>query len=148
MQSQLEVLEERRQRLLISLANAKKARDEADGKMQSRYDTQKEDAAQEVAMYEAMIADIEKLMQQLQVLDDEPKDDVVAVGRRVEIEFDDGDHSEFLLLDDQGGVDLGDIQTISTKSPVGSAIVGAKPGETMTVRLPTSSMEVRIVSVT
>lgn len=146
MQSELKILEDRKQRLLGGLAIAKKARDEADGKMQSRYDTQKEDAAQDVAMYEALIADVDRLMARLRALDSKPPGNVVEVGRRVTIEFDDGERQDFLLLDSQGGVDLGDFQTLSTNSPVGSAVLGAEKGETVSVKLPGRDLVVRIVA--
>jgi len=144
MQSELAVLEERRQRLVASLAVAKKARDEADGKMQSRYDTQKEDAAQDVAMYESMIVDLDKLIERLRVLDTTPRKDTAEVGSQITIEFDDGEQQVFLLLDSQGGVDIGQYQTLSTMSPVGKAVLGARLGQTVQVRLSNREMTVRI----
>jgi len=144
MQSELAVLEERKQRLEVSLATAKKARDEADGKMQSRYDTQKEDAAQDVAMYEALIADLGKLIDRLRLLDTTSQKDMVEVGSQVTIEFEDGEQQVFLLLDSQGGVDIGQYQTLSTMSPVGKAVLGARLGQTVQVRLSNREMPVKI----
>jgi len=144
MQSELAVLEERKQRLEVSLATAKKARDEADGKMQSRYDTQKEDAAQDVAMYEALIADLGKLIDRLRLLDTTSQKDMVEVGSQVTIEFEDGEQQVFLLFDSQGGVDIGQYQTLSTMSPVGKAVLGARLGQTVQVRLSNREMPVKI----
>lgn len=147
MQSELTVLEERKQRLEASLAAAKKARDEADGKMQSRYDTQKEDAAQEVAMYEAMITDLKKLMEQLRLLDMTPRKDTVELGSQVTIEFDDGEQQVFLLLDSHGGVDIGRYQTLSTASPVGKAVLGARLNEIVPIRLTSGKIAVKIIDI-
>ena len=144
MQSELAVLEERRQKLEASLAIAKKARNEADGKMQSRYDTQKEDAAQDVAMYEALIADLDRLIERLRLLNTTSQKDTVEVGSQVTIEFEDGEQQVFLLLDSQGGVDIGQHQTLSTISPVGKAVLGARLGQTVQVRLSKREMPVKI----
>lgn len=145
---QLEALEERKQGLLEGLAAAKKAQFEADGKMQSRYDTQKEDAAQEVAIYEALIADIDNVITQLKSVESEQQNiDIADIGRVVTIEFDDGEQDKFVLLDTKGGVSIGDYQTLSSQSPVGGAIFGKKVGETVSVKLPSGEMPIRIVMV-
>jgi transcription elongation GreA/GreB family factor len=156
--TELQVLENRRERLLESLAMAVKARNEADGKMQSRYDTQKEDAAQDVAMYEALIADLDLLIAQVMQVRTSPtniappdasEDPVqmggqVMVGKRVTIRFDGGDCEEYLLLDSQGGVELGTCQTLSTISPVGQLILGSQVGEVRRLRVKDESGEKEI----
>lgn len=147
MHNELAILEKRRRVLETSLAIAKKARDEADGRMQSRYDTQKEDAAQEVAMYEALLDNVNKLMTELSELENSPATNTVTVGRHVVIEFEEGNREEFLLLDSQGGVNLGEYQTMSTDSPVGGAILDAHVGETVRVQLAQGLIVVKIVAV-
>jgi transcription elongation factor GreA len=144
----LKALEERRQELLEGLATATKAQFEADGKMQSRYDTQKEDAAQEVAIYEGLIADIDNVIKRLTIVEaGQESVDTVEIGRLVTIEFDDGDEDTLLILDTRGGVSVGDFQTLSPQSPVGCAILGKRVGETISVELPSGEMPVRIVAV-
>lgn len=146
---ELQVLEKRRARLLESLAIAVKARNEADGKMQSRYDTQREDAAQDVAMYEGLIADLDLLIAQIKqmrsnvpantpidaTVEHEHDSNRVMVGRRIAIRFDGGDREDYLLLDSQGGVELGTCQTLSTNSPVGQLILGASVGDVRSLRI-------------
>ena len=149
MDEKLLILQKRKAELEAALAIAKKARDEADGKMQSRYDTQKEDAAQDMAMYEGLIANIDKLIIKLSSLQGQRKNsDTVEIGNHVVIEFSDGYQEEFLLLDSLGGVDLGEYQTLSTESPVGNAILGARVGETIEVKLGQGRrVVVRVVSI-
>lgn len=141
--TELRLLEKRRERLIESLAAAIKARNEADGKMQSRYDTQREDAAQDVAMYEGLIAELDRLIAQISLVqthtmagsstlsdtNDLTATRRVEIGKLVTIRFDCGDSEDYLLLDGQGGVELGTCQTLSTSSPVGQLILGAHIGE-------------------
>lgn len=148
--TELQVLERRRERLLESLAAAIKARNEADGKMQSRYDTQREDAAQDVAMYEALIADLDQLIAQVTEVqtsshsslsvegcnEDTDGATEVVVGKRVVLRFDGGEPEDYLLLDGQGGVELSTCQTLSTSSPVGQLVLGARVGEVRQLHLP------------
>ena len=147
MDSMVQKLNDKRITLQNGLETAKKARDEADGKMQSRYDTQKEEAALDVAMHEALLADVDRLIQTLQDVRPTTPGSTVEVGRLVTIEFPDGEFGAYLFLDEQGGVDLGDVQTLSVASPVGKAVLGASAGEERTVRLATGDMVVCIVSV-
>jgi transcription elongation factor GreA len=147
MWSQLQALEKRKQELFTSLAAAKKARDEADGKMQSRYDTQKEEWALQCDILESQIYEIDKLMERLKKLEKPPSAAVVSVGHRVELEFEDGERAMFLLLDSQGGVDLDSVQTLSIDSPIGRAILGARPGDRVTAKMKTGGVQVQIVSV-
>ena len=122
---------------------ARKAQFEADGKMQSRYDTQKEDAAQEVAIYEGLTANIDNVIARLKTANTEQVSiDVVEISRLITVEFDDGEQDKFLLLDTRGGVNIGDYQTLSPQSPVGSAILGKRVGETVSVKLPSGEMPV------
>src|SRR5690606_13073241 len=108
-----------RQRLLQGLADATKARNEADSKMQSRYDTQKEDAAQDVAIYQGLLAEVTGLIEELEQLETNMNRDTVEIGSRITLEFDDGSQGEFLLLGRSGGTDLGEFQVLSSVSPVG-----------------------------
>jgi len=148
MKSQIEILENRRQQLLRGLATAQKAQFEADSKMQSRYDTQKEDAAQEVAIYQALIQGLDTVISRLKALDmQSTSSGVIQIGSRFSIEFDDGERDEFLLLDVQGGIDLGDCQILSSESPVGRAVLGTREGDSVCVELPSRKMLVRIVQV-
>ena len=143
----LEILKQRRQRLLQGLADATKARDEADSKMQSRYDTQKEDAAQDVAIYQGLLTEVTGLIEELEQLDPNLNREAIGIGSRITLEFDDGSREEFLLLDRSGGTDLGEFQVLSCGSPVGKAVIGYCQGDTVDVSLPRAEISVHILKV-
>lgn len=148
MKSQIKVLENRRKQLLRGLATAQKAQFEADSKMQSRYDTQKESAAQEVAIYQALIESLDTVIVRLKELSTRQEtSEVIQIGTRFTIEFDDGEQDEFLLLDMQGGIDLGDCQILSSESPVGRAVLDAREGDCVYAQLPSRRMLIRVVEI-
>jgi len=97
-------------------------------------------------MYEALIEGVDRLITTLCDLESTQATDVVEVGRHITIEFDDGGQEEYLLLDTQGGVDLGDYQTLSVVSPVGKAVIGARIGQTVKIELPNAEILIKIVS--
>jgi transcription elongation GreA/GreB family factor len=143
----LQTLNQRKRKLLESLAVAKKARNEADGKMQSRYDTQKEEWALQCEILESQIHDIDKLIKQLKSMEAPRFPGTISVGHYVDIEFEDGECETFLLTDGQGGVDLGEVQTLSTDSPIGKSILGTQQGQEITVDLGETQISARVVSV-
>lgn len=146
MRQWLYLLEERRSRLMESLAAARRMRDEADNRILSSIDSQRDTADQEVAIREAMISNIDALIEQLSILGTNGAyDGIVTVGRRVTLQYADGEKGKFLLVDKLGGVDLDDCQTLSTASPVGKAVLGAQLGES--VSLPGKEIEIHVVAV-
>ena len=129
MDADINELLERRKKLKASLIVAEETRNQMEGKMQSRYDTQKEEWALQCDIYENQIEQIDKLLAKLQKLKDtptEPTQDTVILGSQVELRIDDDDPVTYILLDESGGYKLKGISTLSTKSPIGKAILGIK----------------------
>ncbi|HQA29531.1 MAG TPA: hypothetical protein PLA02_10005, partial [Brevefilum fermentans] len=118
MDDRLKILFDRKAVLEDRLAKAEKTRNEMEGKMQSRYDTQKEEWAFQCSLYQQQIDTVNSLINQYQSLGTVP-DDIITIGSIFTIRFnDDGEPQSFILLERDGGFDLGGVKTISLQSPV------------------------------
>lgn len=140
-------LEKRKEELLKALKRAEKARDEADSRMQSRYDTQKEDYALEAALLQQQIQNLEKEIEQLRSLRKPESSEFVTIGHTVKLQIGDDEPCEVVLVEDFGGRSVGGKSTISRKSPIGNGILGKKAGDTVIIKLPNGEMNIRIISI-
>ncbi len=78
----------------------------------------------------------------------QPKDnDVVEIGKFVTIQFLDDESQETFQIVGEPEVDI-DNNKISTQSPIGAALNNHKTGDIVSVKAPTLSYKVKIVSVT
>jgi transcription elongation GreA/GreB family factor len=85
--------------------------------------------------WQARIQQIHDLLVNAVVGDDPPDDGIAEPGMVVTIRFDDtGDVETFLL--GVRGAEYGDVEVYSVQSPLGAAIVGARPGERRSYELP------------
>ena len=106
------------------------------------------DAARtEQAQVEAQIAELEDKLSRMKVVSEEDvTTDRVNVGAKVKIHnlnFD--DIIEYYLV---GSTEADPFQNkISDSSPIGKAIIGAKVGDTVTVRLPKGDMQIVILEI-
>lgn len=106
------------------------------------------DAARtEQAQVEAQIAELEDKLSRMKVVsEDDVTTDRVNVGAKVKIHnlnFD--DIIEYSLV---GSTEADPFQNkISDSSPIGKAIIGAKVGDTVTVRLPKGDMQIVILEI-
>ncbi len=122
--------------LQVSLNQAIKTRNEMDGKMQSRYDTQREEWALQCSMLENQIDQINLLIEKLSNLDNTGKETkTVSIGMCVELIIDNEEPKSFILIDDSGGYSLGEIKTLSIQSPIGEAVFGSSVGSTLEIPL-------------
>lgn len=145
--SALEELHETRIRLIESWKRANRASIESDSKMQSRYDTRKEEFAARANMIQTQINRVERLISCLRNLQ-RPEDVAhVQIGHIVRIRIENDDPISILLLEDQGGKVLNGTQLISIKSPLGKALLGRKPGEKVTYQGPAGTIEAHILAV-
>jgi transcription elongation factor GreA len=105
-------------------------------------------ALEDVTIVHARVAQLERLLAQVTVVDEARGDDDVArSGSSVEIEDDDGRTVEYELVGRRAADALPG--QITLRSPVGEALLGARPGDTVTVRLPSGRARVlRVLSVT
>lgn len=71
--------------------------------------------------------------------EDPPDDGIAEPGMVVTIRYDDTGDTETFLLGVRGA-EYGDLEVYSIQSPLGAAIVGARPGERCTYTLPTGAV--------
>ena len=86
----------------------------------------------------ARIQEIHDLLVNAVVGEDPPNDGIAEPGMVVTVRFDDDDDTETFLLGVRGA-EYGDIEVYSVQLPLGSAIVGARPGEKRTYTLPSGA---------
>lgn len=139
----------RRDELEKSYVRAIKIRNEMDGKMQSRYDTQKEEWALEADIIAASLESVNKLIKQLQEVEVTQDINVISIGSQIELHFQHEDTTEwFILLAESGGFNLaGDITTLSAESPLGKALLGAKIFDTVSYEVGKNLLKVKIINI-
>ena len=118
----------------------KEARGQGDLSENAEYDSAKEEQAE----IEARIVVLEKMLRNAEVIDEEEIDkNVVSVGCKVKIlDMEYNDELEFIIV----GSAEADPSTgkISNESPLGSALLGNKVGETVEVDAPEGVVKYRI----
>ena len=132
LKSELDALYENRP---IIAAEINERREEGDLEENAGYDAAREQQGQE----EARIRYLEDLLQRATVGETPQESGVALVGTVVHVYYDgDEDDKETFLIGTRG-VDSSKpgLETYSTDSPLGRALVGAKEGETRTYKSPT-----------
>lgn len=107
-----------------TIARLEKDRNNADGKMQSRYDTQKEDLARDIDVREALLAQTRAFRGVVESA--EPTDQVVP-GAEMVLTFTNSPAPMNALFSPVTS-SLLPVQVITPKSPIGAAIQGLKAG--------------------
>jgi transcription elongation factor GreA len=97
-------------------------------------------AKNEQGLLEARIRVLQHRLQHATVVDEEAAaaSGVVTVGSKVELERDDGTTME---------IEITSVGGVSPDSPVGQALIGKKPGDTIKVDAPRGSWSAKIVSI-
>jgi transcription elongation GreA/GreB family factor len=88
--------------------------------------------------WQVRIQQIHDLLVNAVVGDDPPNDGVAEPGMVVTVRFDDTGDTETFLLGVRGA-EYGDMEVYSVQSPLGGAIVGARPGEQRSYELPSGA---------
>jgi transcription elongation factor GreA len=117
-----------------------------DGKMQSRYDTQKEEYAAQAELMGDSIRRIDRRIAQILEMEEGGEAVVAEVGTHLTLEIDGDEAIEAVLIADTGGA-AGGLQLISLNSPIGKAIRGRHVGETAIVDAPGGQFSVKIVAI-
>lgn len=122
----------------------KTALDFGDLSENSEYDQAKNEQAQ----LEERIAKIETMLRNAKLIDeDEVTTDVVSIGSKVvvhDLEYD--EKMEYLIV---GSAEADPFEgKISNESPLGSALLGKKPGEQVEVKVPDGSIKYKVLTIT
>jgi transcription elongation factor GreA len=134
LQAELEELEgPKRKAIIEAIATAR-----AHGDLSENFEYHA--AKNEQGLMEARIRVLRHRLQQATIVDEAEaaKSGVVTVGSKVELERDDGTTME---------VEITSVGGVSPDSPVGQALLGRKPGDTIEVEAPRGRWSAKIVSV-
>lgn len=137
-------LEERKTVIAAEIAERlKDARALGDLTENSEYDEAKTAQAEN----EMRILEIENILKHAKVIgDEEISQDVVTLGGQVTIrDLETGEDMEYVVVSFQEEDIFGN--RISSESPVGSAILGKKKGNTVTVKIPAGMLEYKIMKI-
>ncbi|MEQ3551630.1 transcription elongation factor GreA [Pseudonocardia nematodicida] len=119
-------------------------REEGDLKENGGYHAAREEQGQQ----EARIRQLQELLRTAQVGTAPTSADEATPGTVLEIKYEDDEDTEKVLLGSREEGSHGDLQVISPNSPLGAALLGAKPGDTREYQLPDGgSMKVSLVGV-
>ena len=118
------------------------ARDEGDLKENGGYHA----AREELGKLDGRIVQLEDMLKRAQVGETPPDDGVVEPGMVVTYRFAGDDEQERFLLGAREMADTTNLQVFSPQSPLGSAIIGKRTGETVPYTAPNGkTLEVEIL---
>lgn len=124
-----------------NIKSIKEARALGDLSENAEYDSAKNEQAQ----IEARIKTIEKMLENVSVITDVPKD-VVGIGSTVSIEYvDDDDSDEYKIVGSQEADPFE--SRISNESPIAQALLNHKVGDVVTVESPNGNYEIKITEI-
>ena len=114
------------------IAKISAARDEGDLKENGGYHA----AREEQSKSEARIRQLEDMLRRAEVGETPPDDGIVEPGMKVTTRFVGDTETETFLLGAREMAETEDLQVYSPQSPMGSAIIGVKRGQTVTYLAP------------
>ena len=119
-------------------------REEGDLKENGGYHAAREEQGQQ----EARIRQLQELLRTAQVGTTPTSVNEASPGTVLTVKYEDDEDTERVLLGSREEGSHGDLQVISPNSPLGAALLGAKPGDTREYQLPDGgSMKVSLVEV-
>ena len=128
---------EKRAELAIRIQEANESGDVSDN---SEFENMKQD----LVLIDSRIQELQYTLEHAQVID-QPNTDAVGLGSTVTLKGEDGEEETWVIVD-QAEADAR-TGSISTESPVGSALLGKKPGDSTEVETPSGSFRYTIVSI-
>ena len=103
-----------------------------------------EQAKNDQAFLEGRIQSLEQMLKRAVVIDEKADHDRVEIGSKVTVESD-GEKTQYVIV---GSAEAAPAEgKISNESPVGRALIGHRPGETVKLTVPAGTVEMRIVGV-
>jgi len=104
-----------------------------------------EEIKDELVYTEARVRELESLLENAEILPVGSPDGIVALGSHVTVKFDDGETDTWILVSPEEA-SLPDA-SVSTDSPVGRALLGAKAGDSILVSTPGGEVNYNVVDV-
>ena len=103
-----------------------------------------EQAKNDQAFLEGRIMTLEQTIKNAVLIDETEKHDLVEIGSKVTVEAD-GRKENYVIV---GSAEASPAEgRISNESPVGRALMGHRPGETVRMSVPAGTIEMKIVSI-
>ena len=129
---------EERERIKVAIAEARSFGDLSEN---AEYD----EARNEQAKNEARIKELDDLIQHAEVIDDSQMDsEIVGLGSCVKVERN-GVETEYKIVGSNEADPFDN--KISDMSPVGRALIGAKKGDTVSLEVPSGSVNLKVLDV-
>lgn len=125
----------------VSIADLEIARNRADGKMQSRYDTQKEELNTQVNISRDVLDRANRFREEIEAAEFRYS---VESGAFLDLLIN-GEPKQFVFMNTSGT--LPDISVVTPDSPIGQAIVGKIPGDTAQYSVGVKQFKVDIKSI-
>ncbi|HEY7348259.1 MAG TPA: GreA/GreB family elongation factor [Ktedonobacterales bacterium] len=147
MELNLDHLEDQRARLVRQIQDAEEARDSAGHVAVAQFDDHRERVNAELAQLRQQLTWLEREIGQVKTLQHPAAKDAIEVGHVVTLQIGENRPSDYVLVKDFGGRAVGEAKTLSTQSPIGAALLGRTPGETVTVETPGGMRTIKIVAV-
>ena len=121
----------------------KAAREHGDIRENAEYDATKN----EQALMESRIRNLERMLRDPEIVETAPDSEVVAAGMLVTLRplDDDDPEDEAYLLAESAEERAPGVRTITTTSPLGSAVLGARPDDEITYEAPGGAFRYRVV---
>jgi transcription elongation factor GreA len=147
MELNLSQMEQDRARLVRQIHDAEESRDSAGHVAVAQFDDHRERVNQELAQLRKQLSWLDREIGQVKTLQRPATSDTIEVGHVVTLQIGESSPSDFVLVKDFGGRPVGTMKTLSTQSPIGSALIGHAPGETVTVETPGGLRSIKIVAI-
>ena len=121
----------------------KEAREQGDLSENAEYDAAKDEQRD----IEARIEELEKILKNVEVIEEDLNLETISVGCHVKLyDVEEEEEVEYTLV---GSTEADSLNgRISNESPVGAALIGSKQGETIVVETLTGDLEFKILEIT
>lgn len=130
---------EDRERIITDIATARAHGDLSEN---AEYHAAKDEQGQK----EARIRQVRQMLENAEIIESDDDDSVVKPGKLVTIKHEGDDEAETYLLglrEERGG----DYDVLTPDSPLGQALLGHAPGDTVTAKVPAGELKVELLEV-
>jgi transcription elongation factor GreA len=139
-QLQLELEELRTKKQPMAVSRLQKARAMGDLSENSEYSAAKE----EVSFIDGRVREIEEILKNVEVVENKTNDDSICIGSKVTVTVN-GSQEKFFLVGEFEADPLN--KKLSITSPIGSALMGKKVGDSVLVNIPAGTVSYKIVAI-